>query len=82
MKLTHNLKQEPSEFAWWIEIITNHPNCTYYFGPFISPKEAYWFLPGYIEDLEQEGNQEIRFQILQCQPKELTISKNEWQDSA
>ena len=36
----------------------------------------------HIEDLEQEGNQEIRFQILQCQPKELTIFENEWQDSA
>ncbi|MBW4561020.1 MAG: DUF1816 domain-containing protein [Mojavia pulchra JT2-VF2] len=73
MRLTDNLKQEQFEFAWWVEIITNHPGCTYYFGPFMNSQEAQTFLPAYIEDLEQEGTQEIRFQIQQCQPKELTI---------
>ena len=26
--------------AWWIEIKTNQPACTYYFGPFDSELEA------------------------------------------
>ncbi|MBW4573006.1 MAG: DUF1816 domain-containing protein [Tolypothrix carrinoi HA7290-LM1] len=73
MKLTETFKEEQLEFAWWVEIITNQPCCTYYFGPFFSSHEAERFLPGYVEDLEQERCQEIRLQIKQCQPKELTI---------
>lgn len=60
-------------FAWWVEIVTDQPRCTYYFGPFMSQQEAQWYLPGYLEDLEQEGHQGIRLQINPCQPEELTI---------
>lgn len=63
--------------AWWIEIVTDKPQCTYYFGPFASAKEAKLALPGYIEDLEQEEAQGIAVVSKRCQPKELTLFEDE-----
>ncbi|ESA37485.1 hypothetical protein N836_02935 [Leptolyngbya sp. Heron Island J] len=40
---------------WWIEILTNTPDCIYYFGPFKDEAEASKAKAGYIEDLTQEG---------------------------
>lgn len=60
-------------WAYWIEIKTNNPLCTYYFGPFISRKEANSSKAGYIEDLNEEGATEIKVAIQRCKPKELTI---------
>ncbi|HEY9810351.1 MAG TPA: DUF1816 domain-containing protein [Halomicronema sp.] len=64
---------EKFELAWWVEIITTEPACTYYFGPFISAKEALLSKDDYIEDLEQEQAKGITVQIKQCHPQELTI---------
>ncbi|HBB35389.1 MAG TPA: hypothetical protein DDZ80_00995 [Cyanobacteria bacterium UBA8803] len=66
--------------AWWVEIVTKKPNCTYYFGPFVSHREAQISQLGYIEDLERERPQLIAIEIKQCQPKELTIFEEEWRD--
>jgi Domain of unknown function (DUF1816) len=63
--------------AWWIEMITQAPNCTYYFGPFMSPKTALFAQSGYIEDLEREASQIIAINIKRCQPQELTIFEDE-----
>lgn len=60
-------------FACWIEVVTDKPNCTYYFGPFISTSEAKDALSGYIEDLEHEGAQGIKVEIKRCRPINLTI---------
>ena len=73
MKLSDNFNRQQFEFAWWVEIITNNPVCIYYFGPFVNLQEAQHFLPGYVEDLEQEKARDIRSQIKLCQPKELTV---------
>lgn len=63
--------------AWWLEIKTSQPTCTYYFGPFDSEEEAEALKGGYIEDLEQEGAQNIRTGIQRCsRPAQLTIE--EW----
>ncbi|MFM7471053.1 MAG: DUF1816 domain-containing protein [Nodosilinea sp.] len=63
--------------AWWLEIKTGLPNCTYYFGPFTSKAEAETMKSGYIEDLEQEGAQNIRSGIQYCgDPVQLTISED------
>lgn len=62
--------------AWWVEIFTLHPECTYYFGPFMSAQEAELAGKGYIEDLEGEGAQGISVVIRRCQPQELTIDKD------
>lgn len=62
---------------WWVEIITNFPRCTYYFGPFDSDKEALIHTPGYIEDLESEGAKRVSIIIKRCQPSQLTICEGE-----
>lgn len=64
--------------AWWVEIVTKKPDCTYYFGPFASHREAQLSQLGYLEDLEQERPQLIAIEIKQCQPKELTSFEDEW----
>lgn len=60
--------------SWWLEIQTSQPSCTYYFGPFDSEGEAEALKGGYIEDLEQEGAQTIRYVLHHCaRPETLTI---------
>jgi Domain of unknown function (DUF1816) len=59
--------------AWWVEIVTQNPQCTYYFGPFVSQQEALDAKGGYIEDLEGENAQGICVVIKRCKPTELTI---------
>jgi hypothetical protein len=59
--------------AWWVEIVTENPSCTYYFGPFLNSEEAEAEKSGYIEDLEQEGAKGITVTIKRCKPVELTI---------
>ncbi|MGG6297447.1 DUF1816 domain-containing protein [Leptolyngbya sp. AN02str] len=60
-------------FAWWVEVVTDAPRCTYYFGPFLNSAEAEYAKPGYIEDLEREGAQNIRVVVKRCKPGELTL---------
>jgi hypothetical protein len=59
--------------AWWVEIVTESPSCTYYFGPFVSSKEAEAEKAGYIADLEQEGAKGIRVVVKRCKPAQLTV---------
>ncbi|MBE9229305.1 DUF1816 domain-containing protein [Phormidium sp. LEGE 05292] len=72
MLLTNLTEQEKIEFAWWVEIVTLFPSCSYYFGPFASIQEAACAHVGYLEDLKQEGAKGITLQIKLCQPKMLT----------
>lgn len=58
---------------WWVEIITNKPQCIYYFGPFATFQEAELMQPGYVEDLIQEGVYTIQSMVKQCYPTQLTI---------
>ncbi len=68
--------------AWWVKIITQNPQCTYYFGPFLSFKAANKASIGYIEDLEIEGAQGIIVNVERCKPSVLTIAEDlgEWID--
>lgn len=59
--------------AWWVEIKTSLPVCIYFFGPFISQKEAEAALPGYVEDLETEQAQTIVTDVKRCKPTQLTV---------
>lgn len=61
--------------AWWVKIDTQHPRCTYYFGPFVSKQEATTYQSGYIEDLTGEKAQGITVEILRCKksPEQLTV---------
>lgn len=69
---------ERFKLAWWVEIVTNTPRCTYYFGPFLSRQEAKSYQAGYIEDLESEGTRIVSVAVKQCQPKELTSCDREF----
>jgi len=59
--------------AWWVEIKTESPRCTYYFGPFQSSEEAEGEKSGYVEDLQAEGAQNISVIVKRCKPTSLTI---------
>ena len=63
--------------AWWAEIITASPRCTYYFGPFQTHDEAKAAYPGYIEDLDSEGALALVVIIKRCNPDVLTIFDEE-----
>ncbi|MFM7441851.1 MAG: DUF1816 domain-containing protein [Snowella sp.] len=72
---TSTLNGKPQALAWWLEVYTDFPRCLYYFGPFDSAAEAESHQPDYLEDLRQEGAENILAQIKQCQPFTLT---QEW----
>lgn len=59
--------------AYWVEIVTETPRCTYYFGPFVSQQEANVAKTGYIEDLQTEGAQGMSVAVKRCKPTKLTI---------
>lgn len=67
---------ENSKLAWWVEIKTTTPRCTYYFGPFASAKEAHLSHYGYVEDLMGEKAHGIGVEIKQLQPRSLTIEED------
>ncbi len=67
--------------AWWIEVSTTLPKCTYYFGPFADVKEAELAMQGYLEDLESESAQGIQAQIKRCKPERLTIDHDMGENS-
>ncbi|HEY9815500.1 MAG TPA: DUF1816 domain-containing protein [Candidatus Obscuribacterales bacterium] len=70
--------------AWWAEVITDNPRCTYYFGPFASSSEAESAKAGYVADLRQEGATNIRVTIKRCKPdpKDLTLYEGADEDDA
>jgi hypothetical protein len=63
MKETYISLLEILGMASWVEIATDFPRCTYFFGPFANISEAEEGKYGYIEDLEAED----------AKPEELTI---------
>jgi Domain of unknown function (DUF1816) len=62
--------------AWWIEIKTLQPKCTYFFGPFINKNGANLSISGYLEDLESESALGIQTHIQRCKPTVLTICED------
>lgn len=58
---------------WWLEVATESPVCTYYFGPFDSSLEAESSQSDYLRDLAAEGATIISIKVEQCQPPQLTI---------
>lgn len=63
-----------SDKAWWVEVTTADPVCTYFFGPFEVEGEAELAKKGYVEDLEQEGAKQVTAGLVYCEPPEqLTV---------
>ncbi|WP_377477176.1 MAG: DUF1816 domain-containing protein [Microcoleus anatoxicus] len=61
---------------WWVEVDTDSPNRTYYFGPYRSKDEAENSTIGYIRDLERKGAKKISIDIKQGrQPTQLQTSE-------
>ena len=60
--------------AWWVEVKTLDPDCTYYFGPFVTVHQAQFLQRGYLEDLIQEGVQISAVELKQCNPELFTVS--------
>ena len=59
--------------AWWIEVVTQNPACRYYFGPFLTARDAEDEKLGYLEDLEAEGSQVSAVFTKRCKPSKITI---------
>lgn len=64
---------EQLRLAWWLEVVTNNPYCTYYFGLFITESAAKVCQFGYIEDIAQEGAEISSVEVKRFQPKVLTV---------
>lgn len=65
-------KPRKAKQPWWIKVQTLSPECTYYFGPFESKKEARFSQMGYVDDLRQEGAQNVRVTLEKKRPVTLT----------
>ncbi len=63
--------------AWWVEVKTLDPDCTYYFGPFVTVHQAQFLQRGYIEDLIQEGTQISAVELKQFTPESFTVSSED-----
>ncbi|MGB3532043.1 MAG: DUF1816 domain-containing protein [Microcoleaceae cyanobacterium] len=59
--------------AIWVKIDTENPICTYYFGPFLTKKEAIAEQQGYREDIESEDATIAQVKIKRCKPLNLTV---------
>ena len=60
--------------AWWAKIETEHPDTTYWFGPFITKRSLKENMSTFIEDLTKEGSIEIKHNIVRCKKEEpLTV---------
>ncbi|MEO0406757.1 MAG: DUF1816 domain-containing protein [Cyanobacteria bacterium P01_A01_bin.135] len=66
--------------AWWIEVKTEDPSYTYYFGPFAAQDEAEAAKSGYVQDLQQEGAQNIQAAVKRIKPEQLTVEGSHLRD--
>jgi Domain of unknown function (DUF1816) len=63
--------------AWWLEVGALKPLCIYYFGPFESQQETHTAKHGFLQDLENK-NVVLAFACSKfCQPRQLTMDKND-----
>ncbi|GAB4278394.1 MAG: hypothetical protein Fur0025_04940 [Oscillatoriaceae cyanobacterium] len=66
-------KIQANTCGWWVEIVTVEEPCTYYFGEFESKHEAEAAQHSYIQDLREEGHQNMLVQIWLGIPEKLTV---------
>ena len=60
--------------AWWAKIETDQPSATYWFGPFITKRSLNENISSFIEDLTEEGSENINYSLVRCKKEEpLTI---------
>ena len=56
--------------AWWAKIETNQPSGTYWFGPFITKRSLKENMSSFIQDLEDEGAENIKHSFVRCKKDE------------
>ena len=60
--------------AWWAKIQTENPIATYWYGPFLTKRSLKENLVSFIEDLKEEGSEDVRHTIVRCKKDEpLTV---------
>ena len=60
--------------AWWAKIETGQPSSIYWFGPFITKRSLKENISSFIEDLTEEGSENIKYSLVRCKKEEpLTI---------
>tara|TARA_Y100000589_G_scaffold24608_1_gene20319 strand:+ start:544 stop:816 length:273 start_codon:yes stop_codon:yes gene_type:complete len=60
--------------AWWAKVETQSPQVTYWFGPFLTKRNLRISLNSFLEDLNNEGSNDIKHTLLRCKRTEpLTI---------
>ena len=60
--------------AWWAKIETHNPDTIYWFGPFITKRGLKENLSSFIQDLSDEGSENIKHSLIRCKKDEpLTI---------
>ncbi len=61
--------------AWWAKVETESPIVTYWFGPFLTKRSLNANLELFLNDLSDEGIENIKHSIVRCKRKEpLTTS--------
>ena len=56
--------------AWWAKIETEQPNCTYWYGPFITKRSLKENIPSFIQDLNHEGSTNVKYSFIRCKKDE------------
>tara|TARA_B100000927_G_scaffold178099_1_gene143432 strand:+ start:864 stop:1082 length:219 start_codon:yes stop_codon:yes gene_type:complete len=60
--------------AWWAKVETKGPNAVYWYGPFLTKNNLKQNLSLFIQDLSDEGSQDIKHELIRCKRTEpLTI---------
>ena len=60
--------------AWWAKVETQNPVVTYWFGPFLTKRNLKFKLNSFLNDLNEEGSNEITHTLMRCKKSEpLTI---------
>ena len=60
--------------AWWAKVETQSPEVTYWFGPFLTKRSLRGSLNTFLEDLNNEGSNDITHTLIRCKRTEpLTI---------
>ncbi len=61
--------------AWWAKVETKAPNATYWYGPFLTKRSLRKKLKDFLNDLKEEGSEDIKHSIIRCNKEEpLTVS--------
>ena len=62
--------------AWWAKVETQSPDVTYWFGPFLTKRSLKGNLNTFLEDLNNEGSNDITHTLIRCKRTEpLTIEQ-------